>query len=163
MAGATQELEKPTIKQPNGVSKQSAPEDNKAQAQQTHTPKQEIETPQGVERTRTARVYTPHVDIYEAHDAIVLIVDMPGVDESGLDVTLEKNVLTIYGHVEPHFPEGHTLAYAEYGIGDYQRSFTISNNIDWQHIDGTLKDGVLRLTLRKAGPNEARKIAIKSA
>lgn len=154
MTGATQELEKPVVKPHDGEANQTVAE---------QPVKQELGTPRGVERTRTGRVYSPPVDIYETRDAIVLLADMPGVDEGSVDVTLEKNVLTIYGHIEPHYPAGHNLAYAEYGIGDYQRSFTISNNIDWQRIEGTVKDGVVRLTLPKTGPAEARKIAIKPA
>jgi HSP20 family molecular chaperone IbpA len=127
------------------------------------TGKQEVQTPQGVERTRTGRVYTPLVDIYETNEAVLLVADMPGVDQNSVDVTLEKNVLTIYGHVEWQMPESHNLAYREYGIGDYQRSFTISNQIDWEHIQGTVNNGVLRLTLPKAGPAQTRKIEIKPA
>lgn len=122
----------------------------------------EARTQAGVERTRSGRVYTPAVDIYEAPDAIVLVADMPGVDENSVDVTLDRNVLTIYGHVEPWKPEGYTLAYAEYGVGDYQRSFTISNQIDWQHIEGIVKNGVLRVTLPKAGPAGTKKIEIRA-
>ncbi len=137
---------------------------------QTHQPeqleqtgKQELQTTDGVERTRSGRVYTPAVDIYETTEAIVLVADMPGVDESSVDVTLEKNVLTIYGRVQPWQFEGHSLRYAEYGIGDYQRSFTISNQIDWEHIEGWVSNGVLRLTLPKIGPSQTRKISIKGA
>jgi HSP20 family molecular chaperone IbpA len=125
------------------------------------TGKQELQTSEGVERTRSGRVYTPAVDIYETAEAIVLVADMPGVDESSVDVTLEKGVLTIYGRVQPWQFEGHTLSYAEYGIGDYQRSFTISNQIDWNLIEGSVSNGVLRLTLPKTGPAQAKKIAIK--
>ncbi len=127
------------------------------------TGKQELQTTDGVERTRSGRIYTPAVDIYETNEAIVLVADMPGVDESTVDVTLEKSVLTIHGRVQPWQFEGHTLRYAEYGIGDYQRSFTISNQIDWEHIEGSVSNGVLRLTLPKTGPAQAKKIAIKGA
>jgi HSP20 family molecular chaperone IbpA len=123
--------------------------------------KAEVRTPEGVERTRTGRVYTPAVDIYETDQAVVLTVDMPGVDDKSVDVRLDKNVLTIYGHVEPWKPEGYTLAYAEYGVGDYERSFTISNEIDWEHIEGMVKNGVLKLTLPKVGPATLKKIEIK--
>jgi HSP20 family molecular chaperone IbpA len=135
---------------------------NNGQLEQTG--KQELQTTNGAERTHSGRVYTPAVDIYETNDAIVLVADMPGVDESSVDVTLEKNVLTIYGRVQPWWQfEGHTLRYAEYGIGDYQRSFTISNQIDWEHIEGSVSNGVLRLTLPKTGPAQTKRIEIKGA
>jgi HSP20 family molecular chaperone IbpA len=125
--------------------------------------KHELSTPEGVERTRMGKVFTPAVDIYETPDSVVLVADMPGVDESSVDVTLEKNVLTIYGQVEAQYPAGHSLAYSEYRIGDYQRSFTISNAINWEKISGTVRNGVLRLTLPKAGPAKTRKINVTSA
>ena len=138
-------------------------EQSQAQTSVEQIGKQEVSAPEGVERTRTGRVYLPAVDIYETDQDVVLMADMPGVDENSVDVSLEKNVLTIYGRVEPQIPAGHTLAYAEYRIGDYQRSFTISNTIDWERIEGVVKNGVLRLTLPKAGPATTKKISVKPA
>jgi HSP20 family protein len=126
-----------------------------------HGDKREVESLAGSERTRPGKVYVPAVDIYETADAVVLVADMPGVDEKSVDVSLEKNVLTIYGHVDTPQLEGYSLAYTEYGTGDYQRSFTISNEIDWERIEGTVGDGVLKLVLPKAGPATTRKISIK--
>ena len=114
------------------------------------------------ERTRAKPAFIPRVDIYETNDAVALIADMPGVDENSVDITLEKNVLTINGYIEPERPEGYSLAYAEYRVGDYQRSFNISNEIDQENIEATMKDGVLHLHLPKAEPT-TKKIAVQSA
>ena len=136
--------------------------ETEVQQQVDQPTKQEMTTQEGVERTRTGRVFLPAVDIYETAESVVLVADLPGVDEQSVDVTLEKNVLTIYGRVEQQYPAGHSLTYSEYRIGDYERSFTVSNVIDWEKIEGTVKDGVLRLTLPKAGPAKSKKIAIKA-
>lgn len=114
------------------------------------------------EGTRNRRIYVPKTDIYETKDSIVLIADMPGVDEKSVDVTLEKNVLTIQGRVEPDTYEDHSLAYYEYDTGDYQRAFTISDEVDRDKIEATVKHGVLRVILPKAEPVKAKKITIKS-
>ncbi|HOK07172.1 MAG TPA: Hsp20/alpha crystallin family protein [Syntrophales bacterium] len=124
--------------------------------------KQEAPVPEGAERMRNRKVYVPKVDIYENKDSIVLVADMPGVDENTVDVTLEKNVLTITGTVEAVRPEGMNLAYAEYDTGDYQRAFTISDEVDKDRIEATVKNGVLRLTLNKAEKAKIKKIAIKA-
>jgi HSP20 family molecular chaperone IbpA len=116
---------------------------------------------EGAERTRERAAFVPRVDIFEHEDAIMLFADMPGVDGDALDITLEKNVLTINGYVEPTSPEGYSLAYAEYRIGDYQRSFQLSNEIDQDNIEATLQDGVLRLRLPKAEPR-TRKITVQA-
>jgi HSP20 family molecular chaperone IbpA len=124
--------------------------------------KQEAQNIAGTERTRNRRVYVPKVDIYEAKDAIMLIADMPGVDEKSVDITLEKNVLTIAGTVEPESFEGHNITYSEYGSGDYERAFTISDEVDREKIEASVKQGVLRVTLPKAEPVKAKKITIKT-
>src|ERR1700750_406506 len=73
------------------------------------------------------KVFMPRADVYESPDSIVVLAEMPGVDESGVDITLEKYVLTLRGRVaETAFPE-HKLAWEEYAIGDYERTFKIGN------------------------------------
>ena len=138
-----------------------ATESKELQVQDTQ--KQEVTTMSDAERTRSRKAYVPRADIYETADDIVVVADMPGVDENSLDLTLEKNVLTINGYVEPVEPENYGLAYAEYEVGDYQRSFTLSNQIDQEKIEASVKNGVLRLHLPKAGPAKARKITVKAA
>ncbi len=127
------------------------------------TQKQEVTSMNDAERTRSRKAYVPRADIYETNDEIFVVADMPGVDENSVDITLEKNVLTINGYVESEAPENYSLAYAEYEVGDYQRSFTLSNQIDLDKIEAAVKHGVIRLRLPKAGPAKARKIAVKAA
>jgi HSP20 family molecular chaperone IbpA len=124
--------------------------------------KKEAETPPGLERTKVRKVYTPAVDIVERKDDILLIADMPGVDEHSVDITLEKNVLTISGAVEDDFPREHRLALAEYGVGDFQRTFTLSDEVDSERIQATVSNGVLKLVLPKAEAVKTRKIAVKA-
>jgi HSP20 family molecular chaperone IbpA len=123
--------------------------------------KQEI-LDEGAERTRDRLAFVPRVDIYETDEAITVIADMPGVDENSVDVTLESKELTINGCVEPEMPEGYDLAYAEYQVGDYQRAFTLSDEIDSDGIEASVKDGVLRLHLPKITEARKRKIDIKA-
>jgi HSP20 family protein len=123
--------------------------------------KKEMEKVDRIERTRSARVYTPNVDIVERKDDILLLADMPAADESSIDITLDKNVLTIYGRVDFMPPENMRLIQAGYGIGDYQRSFTLSDEIDRDKIKAKMKNGVLSLVLPKAAAVKTKKIAIE--
>lgn len=122
--------------------------------------KKEAEMEKGVEHTRATRVFAPTVDIVEHTDNIVMFADMPGVDEKSVDITLENELLTIYGMVKPEVPENHRLVISEYGVGDYKRTFTISNEIDRDHIQASVKDGVLKLVLPKAESAKTRKIPV---
>ena len=122
------------------------------------TQKQEVDQ-STAERTRSGPAFVPKVDIYEAKDGIHIICDMPGVAPDAVEITLEKNILTLEGYVTPQQPEDYTLNYAEYRVGDYHRQFTISNEIDQDNITATMKDGILQLTLPKSAPT-TRQIAV---
>ena len=113
------------------------------------------------ERTRNRKVYVPKVDIIETGDAMVMYADIPGADEKTVDVTLEKSVLTIRGTIVPQEFEGRSIVYAEYDIGDYERSFTISDEVDRTRIEAVVKNGVLKLVLRKVPQVEAKKITVR--
>jgi HSP20 family molecular chaperone IbpA len=135
---------------------------NENELQVQDAQKQEIDQAEA-ERTRDRKAFVPRADIYEDGDNITIVVDVPGVDESSVEIGLEKSVLTIDGYAEPKVPEGYTLSYAEYEVGDYHRSFRLSNQIDLDKIEATVKDGVLRLLLPKVGPAKTKKIAVKAS
>jgi HSP20 family protein len=122
--------------------------------------KQPSPTPVAQERTKAVKTYAPRVDIYEKKDAMVLLADMPGVDGNSIDVTLDKNVLTIRGSVEPKVYKDHSVYYAEFDMGDYERAFTITDEVDRNRIDAQVKNGVLKLTLPKAEEAKTKKIAV---
>ena len=124
--------------------------------------KQEAEVVEGAERTHTHHVFVPRVDIYETNEEIVVVADMPGVDEADVDIVLEKKELKISGFVKPYQPEGYNLSYQEYAIGDFERSFILSEEIDRNRIEAKMKDGVLRLHLPKAPEFKTRKIEVKA-
>ncbi len=116
----------------------------------------------GAEQTRPSKVFVPRTDIYESKDHLLLLADMPGVKQDAVDITLEHNILTIYGHVEPPHFENYSLTYSEYGIGDYRRVFTLSNEIDRAGIQASVKNGVLKLVLPKSKSAIPRKISVQT-
>jgi len=124
--------------------------------------KKPAQTPVEMERTRNRKVFVPKVDIIEAGDAMVMYADMAGVDDKSVEVTLEKNVLTITGTVAPQEFSGRSIAYAEYDMGDYERTFTISDEVDRERIEAVVKDGVLKLKLHKAPQAEVKKITVRT-
>ena len=124
--------------------------------------KHEPQSPDGAERARAQAVYAPRVDIIDSKDALHLVADVPGADENDTEISLEKNVLTIRASVRPPNLEGYTAVETEYGIGDFERSFTISNEIDREGIEATVRDGVLRVRLPKAKHAGAQKISVRA-
>ena len=118
---------------------------------------------ENTDAARARRVFMPRADIYETPDSVVVIADMPGVDEKSVDLSIEKNVLTITARVEgAAAPNGLRLAYEEYETGDYQRAFTISDEIDRDRIEASVKQGVLKVLLPKSTLAKSRKISVKA-
>ena len=124
---------------------------------------QKTENTAAAERIRNVKTFVPRVDIYETKEAIFLIADMHGVDEKTVDIELEKNILPITGRAEDGISRDYNLIFSEYEAGDYERSFTLSDEIDRDKINATVKHGVLLLALPKAEKVKPKKIAIKAA
>lgn len=113
-------------------------------------------TETAVERTRERRVVQPRCDIWESEAGVTLVADMPGVDDSSLDVTLENSVLKIEGRTRFEAPEGYTLRFAEFEPVDYERSFVLSRTVDADKISASMKNGRLTVTVPKAQPAQKR-------
>jgi HSP20 family protein len=120
--------------------------------------KREVEKKQ--ESTVPARVYVPVTDIFETDAALVLALEMPGVDRENINVKLESGVLTIAGEINFAKYEGLYPVYTEYNVGNYARSFQLSSDIDQDRISAELKDGVVMLTLPKAEKAKPRRIKL---
>jgi len=118
------------------------------------------ETP---ETTTGGRIYRPLSDIVETDEGVTLMLEMPGVAAEDVDVTFEKRVLTIRGKVQHTTPETLQLAYAEYGEGDFERSFTLSDDFDAEKINASVSHGVLTVTLPRAAEAQPKKIAVTAA
>ncbi len=111
---------------------------------------------------RNRRVFTPPTDILENGDHYIILVDVPGADRDHVQITLEKNVLSIQAETDLNHPEKYGMVLSEYGLGDYARSFVLTEVIDQEKIEATVTDGVLKLVLPKAGPAKAHQIMIST-
>ncbi|MEM9703452.1 MAG: Hsp20/alpha crystallin family protein [Planctomycetota bacterium] len=103
-------------------------------------------------------LFKPPIDIYESDDGLVLVADLPGVTVETLDLQVQNNKLTLYGHVTA--PAEGRPGYAEYEVGDFVRSFILSDQIDHERIGASMKDGVLKVTLPRVDRGPARRIEI---
>lgn len=109
------------------------------------------------------KTFTPAVDIFQKDDTTVILADMPGVAPDDIDVTLERQVLTLTGRVKQHSPEGYRRLSSEYREGAYSRVFTLSDAVDQKKIKADVKHGVLRLELPRAAEAKPKKITVKAA
>ena len=115
-----------------------------------------------VESTMYRRSFVPRVDIFETEDSFVLLADMHGVSEDSGDITLERNQLVIKGYVNKIDLSDYEQRYREYAIGDFKRSFNLSDEVNKDDIEATLTNGVLRISLTKVENAKSRKIAVRT-
>ena len=118
------------------------------------------EVQQKQEGTVPARSFMPVTDIFETDGALKVVLEMPGVDKSHVDITVEDDVLDVRGTIEFTRYQGLRPIYTEYPVGHYRRSFSLSNRIDQNNISAEMSDGVLTVTLPKAEQAKPRQIAI---
>ena len=111
-------------------------------------------------RHEQERVMRPAVDIFEDNTGITVHADMPGVTRERLEIQIDRDTLAIEGKAEIPMPEGLEAIYADVRSTRYQRSFTLSHELDGEKADASLKDGVLTLRIPKREQYQPRTIKV---
>jgi HSP20 family protein len=111
---------------------------------------------------RPATAFSPSFEVKETTDSFVLKADLPGVQESDLDVAIHNNVLTVSGARQAEErKEGESYALYERQFGSFSRSFSLPDMADNERIEAKLENGVLTLMIGKKAEAKPRKIALK--
>lgn len=126
------------------------------------TLEKESSTDHDVETTRSGRFYRPPVDILEMPDKLVVVADVPGATSSEIDIHFEEGQLTVRAPVRERQAETTRFLLREYGVGDFVRTFRVSEQIDAGKIEAEYADGVLKLHLPKVEAAKPRKITVKA-
>lgn len=108
---------------------------------------------------QTARPAVP-MDAYRHEDHFVVELDLPGVDPSSIDLTVEKNVLSISATRRRSFAEGDEVLVAERSHGEFQRQLFLGDQLDTENIAADYDNGILTLTLSVAEQAKPRKVEI---
>lgn len=131
-------------------------------ATDTSDSKHEGEQFEAAEQTRSGHFFRPNVDIVELRDELLVLADMPGLASDLIDISFEDGTLTIHGRVPPRQQANQRFVAQEYGIGDFYRTFRVSEEIDASRISAEYGDGVLTLHLPKSEASKPRRIAVQA-
>lgn len=104
----------------------------------------------------------PAVDIFEDETGITVQADMPGVSKDGLELNIDSDSLSIVGSIDIKLPNNMSAVYADMRSTRFERSFTLSRELDADNIEASLKDGVLTLRIPKREEHKPRKIEIRA-
>lgn len=122
----------------------------------------------GLEPSPTARedweLFSPRVDVAESGDEVKVSVELPGLDEEDIELSLSRDVLTIRGEKKREEEErGRNYYRAERSYGAFRRSVPLPAAVDADAADAVFRSGVLTITLPKVGTVKgSKKIDVKS-
>ncbi len=106
---------------------------------------------------------TPAIDIIEREDHYLMLADLPGASEDSIDVTVNRDILTITAEARMEPVEGMNEDYSEFGSCRYSRTFRVLDDIDRDNIKAQYRAGVLSLRIPKAEHLKTKRIAIEAS
>ncbi|HWH30665.1 MAG TPA: Hsp20/alpha crystallin family protein [Mycobacteriales bacterium] len=106
---------------------------------------------------------TAPMDAYRHGDHFLVHVDMPGVDPDAIELTVEKNVLTVSASRTRPFGEDDEVLVAERPLGEFRRQLFLGEQLDTDNIRAEYDNGVLTLTLSVAEQAKPRKVEISTS
>lgn len=116
---------------------------------------------QAVRREEESQCFQPATDIAETAEAVVVKLDMPGVAKDDVEITIDKDMLSIVGKAQPE--ESGEPVYRETYVGDYRRQFTLTADVDPNDVSASMKNGVLTVTVGTAKAAKPKKVKITAA
>lgn len=109
---------------------------------------------------REGEAWRPPVDVLEKDGNLILKMEIPGVNESDIDIKLENSLLTIHGEKQPQKGDEKAGYHRmERWHGNFSRSFTLPETVDGDRVSADYKNGILTVTL--PGKPETRPRLIK--
>ena len=100
------------------------------------------------------------MDAYREGDRFVVRFDVPGVDPSSIDLTVDHNVLSVTAERQWQQPEGRQVIAAERPQGRFTRQLLLGESLDTEHLDASYDNGVLTVIVPVAEQAKPRKVEI---
>lgn len=110
--------------------------------------------------------FMPRVDVVEDEKEFRVTAELPGMDEKDIDITLDREVLTIRGEKSSEINEEKgQYRRIERSFGSFERQIPLGMEVDANKVDAEFKQGLLTITLPKPAEavSRAKKIAVKKA
>jgi HSP20 family protein len=113
------------------------------------------------ESSTTTASFIPAVDVYEDEKKVVLKLEVPGIEEKDLDVSVENNVLTVKGERKFEKEEKEENFHRiERRYGSFYRAFTLPSTVDTENVNAKYEAGILKLELQKKPEAQPKQIKV---
>ena len=113
--------------------------------------------------TDSGRLPVMPMDAYRHEDRFIVHFDVPGADPSSIDLTVEKNVLTVSAERQWQPAEGDQVLVSERPQGSFTRQLFLGEGLDADHIEANYDNGVLTVSVPVAEQAKPRRVEISSA
>src|SRR3954464_2111702 len=117
---------------------------------------------QAVRGTRARPAVMP-MDAYREDDTFVVHLDLPGVSTDSIDLTVERNVLTVHAERKPPVGDGAERVVAERSYGVFSRQLFLGDTLDSDRLTADYDAGVLTLRIPVAQKAKPRKVEISGS
>lgn len=108
-------------------------------------------------------MWSPRADLYEVEDAYVLEMELAGFQREDVDLTFENGVLTVSGRRREQEDEVKATYYLrERATDEFSRSFSLPRSVNYEEVEATLSEGLLRVRLPKLAEARPRRIEVKA-
>ena len=101
------------------------------------------------------------MDVWQADDGYHVALDLPGIDPGSVEITCERNLLTIHATRSAEYEEGHNVLLAERPQGTFTRQLQVGDAFDTDNVQATYTNGVLKLTIPLAQTAQPRRIEVQ--
>ena len=102
------------------------------------------------------------MDAFRHGDHFVVHFDLPGVDPNSIELTVERNALTVKAERSWHTFEGDQMVASERPMGTFSRELMLGDSLDSEQIEATYDQGVLTLSIPVAEGAKPRKVEVSS-
>lgn len=116
-----------------------------------------------MEQQVVERWNSPRADVLSGKDGVTVYVDLPGALETDVEISVERDVLTITANPTTRFEDSIPLRHEEFRLTPLRRRIALSEGLDTEHIAAEMRDGVLRVTIPHRRAPEPRKITVNAA
>jgi HSP20 family protein len=103
------------------------------------------------------------MDAYRSGDEFVVSFDLPGIDPDAIELTVERNVLTVKAERRPQVTSDVEMQVSERPLGVFSRQLFLGETLDTGRVDATYESGVLTLRIPVLEAAKPRKISITGA
>jgi len=111
-----------------------------------------------------SRQVFPAVNVWQGDEAVAITAELPGVEPSDIEISVEGDVLTLSGERKaPDVPEGATWHRNERGYGKFSRAIRLPFAVSENKVEARFENGVLRIGAGRPDEDKPRKIEIKAA